>query len=111
MQSKHGSLEGAVLSALWSLEEKGVFTNSVKEVFEWLNKNSNEKRAYTTIKTVMDRLYEKNFLLRYKKGNKFFYKTSYSNHEIVVNSLNEISKRYCSGDLNKLQSILESILK
>ena len=109
MQSRHGSLEGAILSALWNLEENEVYTNSVKDVFEILKKD-NEKRAYTTVKTVMDRLAEKKFLLRFKQGKKFYYRTVYSNKEIVSNGLNELANRYCMGDLEKLNNVLSELM-
>ena len=104
MKSKHGSLEGAILTTLWKLEKSGFRLNSVKEVFDSMDSS---ERAYTTIKTVMDRLCTKGILIREKRGKKFFYRTAYSNHEVVINSLNEITKNYCSGDLNKLFDILE----
>jgi len=109
MLSRHGSLECAILGALWNLEQNGIYTNSVKDVFDILSQNEDEKRAYTTIKTVMDRLHEKRILLRYKEGKKFYYRTVYSNFEIVTKSLNEIAQRYCCGDLEKLSLILNSM--
>jgi len=111
MLSRHGSLESAILGALWSLESDGIYTNSVKDVFDILSQSDDEKRAYTTIKTVMDRLFEKRILLRYKQGKKFFYRTVYSNHEIVTKSLNEIALRYCNGDLAKLANILDMLTR
>lgn len=111
MLSRHGSLECAILGALWNLEQNGIYTNSVKDVFDILSKNDDEKRAYTTIKTVMDRLFEKKVLLRYKQGKKFFYRTVYSNNEIVVKSLQETANRYCSGDLAKLSLILNFMME
>ena len=110
MQSRHGSLEGAILSALWNLEQNGIYTNSVKDVFEILAQNNVEKRAYTTIKTVMDRLYEKKVLLRFKQGRKFYYRTVYSNREVVEKSLNEIAQRYLGGDLTRLMQVLNGLL-
>ena len=109
MLSKHGTLESAILSVLWKLEEEGSFTHSVKDVYETINTLSNEKKAYTTIKTVMDRLYEKNILMRVKQGRKFFYRTSFSNRDAIINSLNEIALRYCQGDIKKLDQIINSI--
>ena len=106
--SLSGSLESAILSVLWDLEEKGKTTNSVKDVHDSLNMISEEKKAYTTVKTVMDRLYDKKALTRIKHGNKFYYKTLYSNSEVVKKSLNELAERYCGGDLNKLISYADS---
>ena len=110
MLSKHGCLESAIMSALWILESKGDFKNAVSDVFDILSQNDIEKRAYTTIKTVMDRLCEKRVLLRFKEGRKFYYRTAYSHQEVLVNSLREISNRYCAGDLNKLSNVLNSML-
>ncbi|MBQ8476194.1 BlaI/MecI/CopY family transcriptional regulator [bacterium] len=106
MQTKHGILEGAILTTLWELENKGMRFNTVKDVFDNIK---SQQRAYTTIKTVMDRLCTKNILVREKKGKKFFYRTAFTNYEVVVNSLNEISQKYCSGNLSKLFEILESM--
>lgn len=111
MLSRHGSLESAILGALWSLEQDGIYTNSVKDVFDILSQNDDEKRAYTTIKTVMDRLFEKRVLLRYKQGKKFFYRTVYSNHEIVTKTLSETASRYCNGDLARLSLILNTMME
>lgn len=111
MQSRHGSLESVILSALWELEQQEIYTNSVKDVYDILSKSETEKRAYTTIKTVMDRLYEKKVLLRYKQGKKFFYRTVYSNHETIVSGLKELSNRYCCGNLAKLREILNSMVE
>ena len=99
-------MEGAILSVLWDLETDGVCSNTVLDVVRILNENSEEKRAYTTIKTVMDRLFEKKILYRYKPAKKFFYRTVYSQQDIILKSLNEIADRYCSGNIQKISEIL-----
>ncbi len=109
MQSRHGCLETSILNTLWNMETKGEYKNSVKDVYEYLAQNKTEKRAYTTIKTVMDRLYEKKVLLRFKQGRKFYYRTAYSNNDIIIKSLSEISNRYCNGDLSRLFKILQNL--
>ena len=111
MLSRHGSLECAILGALWNLEQDGIYTNSVKDVYEILANSNQEKRAYTTIKTVMDRLHDKKILLRYKDGKKFYYRTVYSKNEIITKSLVEIANRYCNGKLNSLTSVLNELLE
>lgn len=110
MQSRHGSLESSILSTLWEMEAKGGFKNSVKDVYELLAKSETDKRAYTTIKTVMDRLYEKKVLLRFKQGRRFYYRTAFSNNDVIIKSLHEISNRYCAGDLTRLSKILETLM-
>ena len=111
MLSRHGSLESAILGALWNLEKNEIYTNSVKDVYEILSRNDDEKRAYTTIKTVMDRLHEKKVLLRYKEGKKFYYRTVYSNHETISRALVEIANRYCQGDLRQLRTEIDSLME
>jgi len=106
MLSKHGTLESVILSTLWDLESKGIYTNTVKNVHEIITKT--DKKAYTTIKTVMDRLVEKNIILRFKQNKKFYYRTAYSNQEVILKSLQDIAKRYCSGDMTKLSRIMKN---
>ena len=94
---------------LWELEKCGIYKNSVKDVFEHINNSNSAKRAYTTIKTVMDRLYEKEVLLRIKQGKKFYYRTAYSSNDIITTSLQKIATQYCNGDISKLASIATTI--
>ena len=109
MNFKHGSLESIILNAMWELEKSGIYKNSVKDVYEFLSRTDSTKRAYTTIKTVMDRLFEKEVLLRIKHGKKFFYRTAYSNSDIIITYLKKIASQYCNGDMNKLMHITKSI--
>ena len=109
MNFKHGSLESIILNAMWELEKPGIYKNSVKDVWEFLSKTDSTKRAYTTIKTVMDRLFEKEVLLRIKQGKKFFYRTAYSNSDIIITSLKKIATQYCNGDMSKLMHITKSM--
>lgn len=109
MNFRHGSLESIILNALWELEAAGVYKNSVKDVFDYICVSETTKRAYTTVKTVMDRLYEKEVLLRIKQGKKFFYRTAYSNVDIISNSLKKIAMQYCNNDMNKLIQVARSV--
>lgn len=109
MEQRHGSLESSILNALWNLEDKNIYTNSVKTVYEMLSGNPEEKRAYTTLKTVMDRLTEKKILMRFKQDKKFYYRTAYSKNEIIEKSLRIIANRYCSGNIEELKNTLDVI--
>lgn len=109
MNYKNGSLESLILNSLWELEKRGNYKNSVKEVFDYINSSRNINRAYTTIKTVMDRLYDKELLLRIKQGKKFFYRTATSSSEIIKNSLEKIAHQYCDGDMIKLLRFTQNI--
>ncbi len=110
MNFRHGSLESIILNALWDLESQGIYKNSVKDVFDYISASHTTKRAYTTVKTVMDRLYEKEVLLRIKQGKKFFYRTAYSSYDIVANSLKKIALQYCNSDMNKLIEVANTLI-
>ena len=58
----------------------------------------------------MDRLHDKKILLRYKQGRKFYYRSAYSNDEVIMNALNEMANRYCNGTLQKLSKIINIML-
>lgn len=109
MNFRHGSLESIILNALWELERAGVYKNSVKDVFNYICASETTKRAYTTVKTVMDRLYEKEILLRIKQGKKFYYRTAYSDVDIIMNSLKKIAHQYCNGSMDRLIEVARSI--
>jgi predicted transcriptional regulator len=62
-----GELEAAVLSALWN----STSPLSVRDVLDRINRHP--ALAYTTVLTVLDRLYEKALVAREKQGKAFLY--------------------------------------
>jgi len=62
-----GDLEAAVMSVLWDADG----TLSVRQVLDHLQPG--RTIAYTTVMTVMDRLFKKGHLLREAAGNAFLY--------------------------------------
>jgi len=66
---RHGSLEAAVLRFLRGSEEP----RTAAEVRTWLNAESSDGLAYTTVVTVLSRLHEKGLLDRRKRGRSFAY--------------------------------------
>ena len=63
-----GELEREVMNIVWN--NKRV---SVRYVYEALKKK--RKIAYTTVMTIMDRLFSKKVLKRYKEGKTYFYQS------------------------------------
>ena len=59
MNYSHGCLENEILKTIWKLEDEREEDVSVNDVQTNLNAMSESERAYTTVKTVMDRLVEK----------------------------------------------------
>ena len=108
MTFTHGTLENEILNAVWAMEEKGINIKniSVSEVLAEINNNGNI-RAYTTAKTVMDRLVDKNLLKRQKSGKKFCYKSVESREKMAENAINKLAGQYFNNDIRSLMKALE----
>ena len=108
MAFTHGTLENEILNVVWLLEENGMDTKniSVSEVLSEINSKGNI-RAYTTVKTVMDRLVEKNLLIRKKTGKKFCYKSVQSRETMAQSAINKLAGQYFNNDIRSLIRALE----
>ena len=108
MTFTHGTLENEILNAVWSMEENGINTKniSVSEVLSEIN-NTGNIRAYTTVKTVMDRLVDKNLLKRQKTGKKFCYKSVESRETMAQSAINKLAGQYFNNDIRSLIRALE----
>ena len=109
MNYTHGCLENEILKTIWMLEEIESSNVSVTEVQEIINRNSSVSRAYTTVKTVMDRLVEKNMLVRYKQGKKFFYQTVSSRDEMAQEAIKKLASQYFNNDLESLAKAINNM--
>ena len=109
MNYTHGSLENEILKTIWMLEELDESDVSVNEVQEILNRESVNKRAYTTVKTVMDRLVEKNMLVRYKQGKKFYYQTISSRDEMAQEAIKKVARQYFNNDMNSFADAVRNM--
>ena len=108
MAFTHGTLENEILNAVWTMEESGMSTKdiSVSEVLSQIN-NSGNIRAYTTVKTVMDRLVDKNLLKRQKSGKKFCYKSVESREKMAESAINKLAGQFFNNDVRSLMKALE----
>ena len=108
MAFTHGTLENEILNAVWTMEENGMNSKSlsVSEVLSQINKSGNI-RAYTTVKTVMDRLVDKKLLKRQKIGKKFCYKSVESREEMAATAINRLAGQYFNNDVRSLMKALE----
>lgn len=104
----HGSLENEIMNAIWSLEEQH-FDNvniSVADVVNFLSSDGS-KKAYTTVKTVMDRLVDKKNLERFKSGKKFFYSSTNSRVNSAKTAIKKLASQYFNNDIQSLMKVLE----
>ncbi|MBP7212231.1 BlaI/MecI/CopY family transcriptional regulator [bacterium] len=102
-----GVLEIEIMNAVWDLQSQDEDSNiSVGDIVDYLN-NNNVERAYTTIKTVMDRLVTKALLARYKSGKKFFYRSTYDKVEVARETLREVTDQFFGGSQLQLMRFVE----
>lgn len=102
-----GSLEIDILNSFWNLTATNEDTDiSIQDIVDDLSKNGTE-RAYTTIKTVMDRLVTKSILVRYKVGKKFFYKATMDRREMALDMLKEFTDNFFNGDYAHMMRFVE----
>jgi BlaI family transcriptional regulator, penicillinase repressor len=103
----YGVLEMNILNVMWSLQEQDEDANiSVSDIVEGLNNNDTE-RAYTTIKTVMDRLVSKGVLVRYKDGKKFFYRSTIDKNEASKKVIETVANQFFDGSHVQLLRFME----
>ncbi len=89
-----GKLEAEIMETLWASEPM-----TVKRALYFLNKKN--KYAYTTIMTVMNRLTEKNILIREKISHSFEYQPALNKKEF----LSLASDRIMSGLFDECRDI------
>ncbi len=105
-----GRLEMDILNSIWNLTSNSDGKDiSIQDVVEELSAGGIE-RAYTTIKTVMDRLTAKSILVRYKSGKKFFYSAAMDREEMVRENIKELGGRFFGGNYADMIRLLKNNL-
>lgn len=102
-----GKLEIEILNSFWSLVEKDEDRDiSIQDIVDDLARLGVD-RAYTTIKTVMDRLTMKSVLVRYKVGKKFFYKAAMDKREMAMESVKTLAEQFFNGSCTEMLHFIE----
>ncbi len=102
-----GKLEIDILNSFWKLTEIDEDRDiSIQDIVDDLSANG-VTRAYTTIKTVMDRLTVKSVLVRYKVGKKFFYKAAMSKSEMAVDAVKTVAEQFFDGNYTDMIKFIE----
>lgn len=103
-----GKLEIDILNSIWKLTSDDDGRDiSIQDVVDDLSSNGVE-RAYTTIKTVMDRLTMKSILVRYKAGKKFFYSAAVDREELARDSIATAAEQFFESDYAALVRFIEN---
>jgi predicted transcriptional regulator len=101
MDLKQGDLENLILNALWDLEQEGHTKVFVADVQDRI-KTDKRVWAYTTVKTVMDRLVDKTLASRFKEGKKYYYASVTSRENASYTALKKVVQQYFKNDLDEL---------
>jgi predicted transcriptional regulator len=110
MSSSHGMLENIILNAVWHTEQYMDNPISVADIQDKINQlNKSRNWAYTTVKTVLDRLVDKGFIDRIKDGKKYFYKSVIPREELGGQAIKKIAKQYYNDDMTLLLKAIERI--
>lgn len=108
MDLKQGDLENLILNALWDLEGEGnvkIFVGDIQDKI----KSAHKKWAYTTVKTVLDRLVDKELALRVKEGKKYLYRSVVKRDEAGILAIRKVLRQYFRNDVNQLYTCLNTI--
>lgn len=110
MNLHHGSLENLIMNVVWMHSDDYQGLMSVNQVWEKLNLlNTNKKWAYTTVKTVLDRLADKGMLDRIKSGKKFNYSTIMPRNEMAEKALKKLALDYFSNDFLAMAKFVQEM--
>ena len=109
IEYKYGDFENIILNAIWHLEENEKDIVSVLDIQTRINTVESKEWAYTTVKTVMDRLVQKALISRLKQGKKYFYKSSFSRLEAGEMNMRKIVKQYYNGDMKEFMANAEEL--
>ena len=102
-----GSLEIEILNIFWDVTSINEDTDiSIQDVVDGLA-SAGIDRAYTTVKTVMDRLVSKSILVRYKVGKKFFYKVTMDKREMALDMMHEFTNNFFGGSVSDMVRFVE----
>lgn len=89
-----GDLERQLMDVLWAAEpDVGLSSRQVQERMD-----PSQERAYTTIKTVLDRLVEKGLVQRHRDGRIWRYRARASRQSLTAESLRSVLGDIGSSD-------------
>ena len=102
-----GKLEIDILNSFWKLAAENEDCDiSIQNIVDDLSANG-VNRAYTTIKTVMDRLTVKSVLVRYKVGKKFYYKAAMNKNEMALDAVKTVANQFFDGSYSDMIRFVE----
>lgn len=80
----------------------------VSQVQEWI-KSPTKKWAYTTVKTVMDRLVDKKLAVRVKEGKKYVYRATVQRENAGLDAVQKVLRQYFCNDIDALLTTVQQL--
>lgn len=105
MELRQGDLENIILNALWDMEEEQKEKIDVRDVQSRIV-SEHQKWAYTTVKTVLDRLSDKDLIIRRKDGKKFIYKTVLARKVAAKAAIEKLVKQHFKNSYENMISFI-----
>lgn len=105
-----GELENKVLNAVWDMEQSPDAKIFVSDVLTRI-KTPHKKWAYTTVKTVLDRMVDKDMLSREREGKRFHYQSTVRRDSARELALKKVLRQYFENDVNKMSATVELLCK
>ena len=110
MELNHGGLESLVMNVLWENSEEFNGLMSVTQVWEKLNAlNTKKKWAYTTVKTILDRLSDKGLINKVKEGKKYNYEILVPRLELAEKALKKVALEYFQNDFMEMTKFVKEL--
>lgn len=101
MELRQGDLENIILNALWDMEDEQQEKIDVRDVQSRIV-SEKQKWAYTTVKTVLDRLADKDVIIRRKEGKKFIYKTVLERNAAAKAAIEKLARQHFRNNYDKM---------
>jgi predicted transcriptional regulator len=105
---KQGDLENIILNALWDLEHEQIHPVFVSHIQDRIRQIS-KRWAYTTVKTVLDRLVEKDLAVREKHGKKFSYQSQLKREDAGLMAIEKVMRQYFQNDLTAFTACVNKV--
>lgn len=96
-----GKLERETIEEVWRQKEV-----SVRQVYAAFD----ERVAYTTVMTTLDRLYKKGLLERHKEGKAFFYSARFTPEELERGLAEDVIGSLLDGGTGQVEPVLACIV-
>ncbi|MGD9579923.1 MAG: BlaI/MecI/CopY family transcriptional regulator [Vampirovibrionia bacterium] len=108
MELKQGDLENIILNALWMTEEDDRDKIDVRDVQNKI-RTEHQSWAYTTVKTVLDRLVDKELVLRVKEGKKYLYRSVIDREHAGEEAIKKLVRQYFRNNYSDMISCAERL--